>query len=277
MAHLVIPYFGRDAIGFHPVGCFSGSRKMGACLNERIGKVIAKVLSSSVIGIDAHVMEVEVDIVQGLPSCTIVGLAETAVKESKERVKAAVKNSGYAFPGDRITINLAPANIKKHGTGFDLPMAVGILAASAKLPRKILQTILLLGELSLDGRIKPVFGSLPMALAAKSAGFESIIVPDQNKNEAAVVQDINVYGVENLSQVVEFIRGNLAIEPARADMEHLFQLRRATNYDFAHVTGQEHAKRALEIAAAGGHNLLMIGPPGAGKTMLARCLPSILA
>jgi magnesium chelatase family protein len=238
--------------------------------------VIAKVFSSAVIGIEAYLIEVEVDIAHGLPSCTIVGLPETAVKESKERIKAAVNNSGYNFPDDRITINLAPANIRKHGTGFDLPIAIGILAASGVLPRKKLQQLLFLGELSLDGRVKPVCGSLSMALAARNAGHKGIVVPDENKKEAAVVKEIEVFGADNLSQIVEFVLGNVAIASTDSDIEDSRHSFEPLEHDFADVVGQEHAKRALEIAAAGGHNLMMIGPPGAGKTMLARCMPSIL-
>ncbi len=238
--------------------------------------MIAKVLSSAVIGIEAYMMEVEVDIVRGLPSCSIVGLPEIAVRESKERIKSAINNSGYMFPDDRITINLAPANIKKQGTGLDLPIAIGVLAASGAIPRKMLRQLLFLGELSLDGRIKAVYGSLSMALAAKQAGFKGIVVPDENKKEAAVIKDIDVYGADNLSQIVEFIRGNGVIAPTRSDVQSIWQSDAAPEHDFADVVGQEHTKRALEIAAAGGHNLLMLGPPGAGKTMLARCIPSIL-
>ncbi|MBI5062007.1 MAG: YifB family Mg chelatase-like AAA ATPase, partial [Desulfatitalea sp.] len=238
--------------------------------------MLAKVLSSAVIGVDAYLVEVEVDIAQGLPAFVTVGLPETAVKESRERVKAAIKNSGYAFPDDRITVNLAPAHIKKEGTGFDLPMALGILAAGGGVPQAALDRYLFLGELSLDGRIKAVAGSLPMALAAKQAGFQGILVPHANRKEAAVVDAIAVYGARNLSQAVEFLCGREPLPAERVDIEQLFAPLQAGHEDFAEVKGQEHVKRALEIAAAGGHNLLMVGPPGAGKTMLARRLPSIL-
>jgi len=169
--------------------------------------VLAKVLSSAVIGIDAFQVEVEVDIMPGLPCFTTVGLPETAVKESKERVKSAISNSGYAFPDNRITVNLAPAHIKKEGTGYDLPIALGILGATGTIPADKLARYFFLGELSLDGRVKPVFGSLSMALAAKEAGYEGIVVPYENRKEASVVQNMEVYGVENLSQVAEFIKG----------------------------------------------------------------------
>ncbi|MBC8392231.1 MAG: ATP-binding protein, partial [Deltaproteobacteria bacterium] len=169
--------------------------------------MLAKVLSSAVIGIDAYLVEVEVDIMQGLPTFTTVGLPEAAVKESKERVKSAITNSGYLFPADRITVNLAPANIKKEGTGFDLPIALGILAATGVISQDIISRYLILGELSLDGRIKPVNGSLPMALAAKDAGYDGIIVPSDNGREASVVDGISVFPADTLSQVVEFFRG----------------------------------------------------------------------
>ncbi len=238
--------------------------------------MLAKILSSAVIGVDAYLVEVEVDISHGLPLFTIVGLPETAVKESKERVKAALSNSGYIFPDDRITVNLAPASIRKEGTGFDLPIALGILTATKVISQKAVAEHLILGELSLDGRIKPVNGSLPMAIAAKNAGHAGILVPSDNRLEAAVVREIDVFPVKTLSQAVNFFQNVSSIKPEKIDTESIFNKNNSWDADFSEVMGQEYVKRALTVAAAGGHNLIMVGPPGSGKTMLAKRISGIL-
>jgi magnesium chelatase family protein len=236
--------------------------------------MLAKVISCALVGLEGALVEVEVDIAPGLPNFFVVGLPDDAVREARERARAAVKNSGFTFPMRRIVVNLAPADLKKEGPAYDLPIAVGVLLSSGQIEADVSRT-LFLGELSLDGTLRHTSGILPMVALARQMGLANVVVPETDAREAALVGGVRIIPLASLGQVAAYLRGEISpaepvLEPAES------QIPDYTSVDLAYIKGQEHVKRALEVAAAGGHNMVMSGPPGSGKTLLARALPSIL-